>query len=148
MALIGTSNTILNASNRDTELVQTHLKEFSFRGLRANMTHDVYLDGVLTNWAVKPYGKDLGDSLVTDSAGNVTCYVLLEFYYSASYSYDTSLQQRNLLNNKNQDNNEVSYNTTNRVLEIKAPGSYARLNIPVRILVTAGDPNLITPHSH
>ena len=148
MALFPSSNTILNASNRDTQKSYTVLQKVRFTSLKPGTKHDLYIDGVLHNWSARPFGKNLGDDLITDDLGTISFQVLLEFYYSGSYSYDQNLHQVNILTGKNVEDNSKSYYTTTKLIEIKAPGSRGYMNIPMRILVSGGDPNTIEPHAH
>lgn len=51
---------------------------FKFVGLRPNTKHDLYMNGIIYNWAAKPYGKNLGDSIISDNNGRVSIDVFHE----------------------------------------------------------------------
>jgi len=91
--------------------------EISCLNMTPNTKYDVWLEGVLYNDKVKPFGKNLGDSIVSDSAGKVLFQLLLTVPYNEKYisgSVDSGIINKN------------------KVLELKDPaGNVSKTYIPM-----------------
>lgn len=59
--------------------------EISCLNMIPGTKYDVYLEGILYNDRVKPYGKNLGDSVVSDNMGRVIFQLMLHIPYNEKY---------------------------------------------------------------
>lgn len=71
-------------TNRTSAVVEPEYSNrytFAFKGLRPNTRHDLYLNNQLYNFAAIPFGKNIGDSIISDSNGTVKVVILAEDSY-------------------------------------------------------------------
>lgn len=73
-----TDSTIFDFTEPDRRK-NTKSFQLTVNGLRASTEYDVYLNGILSNFVIKPWGKDLGEKVLADSEGVGKFTVLSEF---------------------------------------------------------------------
>lgn len=150
MPLWSTSNSVFSDTISDTVRSKTFNIPATVAGLKPSTNFDFYLDGVLYNWAVKPYGANLGDQLKSDQFGKLQFNFLYDFQYEGNYAFDnlpTTPITGSQYNQQGPDT--LYYYTTTRFIELKGPGdAYASSYYPLRLLIIPSHVNNITSHSH
>jgi hypothetical protein len=149
MPLWSTSNVVFADTTQDTLRSKAFNVPISVTGLKPNTKYDFYLDSVLYTWACKPFGKNLGDNLVSDASGKLTFYFLYDFQYEGNYAFDdlpVTPQTGSQYNQQGTD--QYYYYKTNRFIELKGPGSYASAYFPLRLLIIPSHVNRIQSHAH
>jgi hypothetical protein len=150
MSIWATDPSVFDEKTLDTVRCNAHLICLKVNGLRPFTKHKFYIDGIDYSWACRQFGKNLGEDLISDGGGYIKFDVLGEFKYEGNYSFDnaTSDQTENAYNQSQQINKSTNFVKTYRFMELKAPDSYAFVNWPMRILVTAGHTNRSESHGH
>lgn len=145
-----TSNAVFNTSVADTARSKTFAVPATVNGLRPTTNFDFYLDGILFNWACKPWGGNLGDQLQSDIYGKLNFIFLYDFQYEGNYAFDSIPNTTTPASAYNQPGPDVyNYFTTTRFIELKGPGgAYASAYYPLRLLIIPDHINTIQSHSH
>ena len=139
-----TKSTDLTTQALHVNRVQTHMPLFRTTGLKPNTNHNVYLDGELYNFAVKPFGKDLGAACTSDSNGSLIFYMLYEVEYNRGQNFEFDITQSiNIDPTNNTENRVKNY----RLIEVKSAdgSSYAQFVMTVNLLLTAGPVRTLYP---
>lgn len=84
------------ALNLSSELLTTRTNKISrkkcfvidlyFVSMLSNTKYDVFLDGINVNAFCKPFGKNLGDSLISSSTGIISANLLMDIEYDNNYA--------------------------------------------------------------
>lgn len=119
-------------------------------GLKPNTKYDFYLDGIEFSWAAKPFGKRLGQDLVSDASGKLSFYFLYDFQYEGNYAFDNVPNTPATGSQYNQQGDDQPYYfTTQRFIELKgAGGAYASAYFPLRLLIIPSHTNRMESHAH
>lgn len=136
------SSLIPDASN-DTYQGKARRIILKTTGLKPLTKHDVYFDGILYNFATKPYGGNIGDPLISDNGGYIQFESLYEHPFEGSYSYEGIVDKSKL-----DGGSSSRFNKTYMFIELKGPDSYASFNYPKRIYVVSTHVNRQETHGH
>lgn len=147
MAIINGSNNSFGYSSSDTFRSKAKEWRASFVSLKPNTKHDFFINGIDYNWGARQYGKDLGDPLVSDAYGRLNVLYVFEIVYDGG----THILQETRKYDQSVTHDAPAGRPTNYVrslelLELKAPGSYASVNIPIDIIITPEHTNRIEGH--
>lgn len=149
MPLWSTSNTVFDNKTSDTLRSKAFNVPIDCTGLKPNTKYEFYLDSVLYSWCCKPWGKNLGDALVSDEEGKLSFYFLYDFQYEGNYAFDdlpVTPQTGAQYNQQGVD--QFYYFKTNRFVELKGPNSYASAYFPLRLLIIPSHVNRVEGHAH
>lgn len=117
-----------------------------FRGLKANTTYSLTINGVEYGFLAKPFGGDLGDPLVSNTSGQLVFSVLYEVPYEGSYSYDAlEFNNDKAVGVQTKPNN---YHQTVMTVSISDGTKTFSKMVPLKILVTPGHTNRSEYHGH
>jgi hypothetical protein len=138
MSLWTTSSDVFNDTASDTTRSKTFNIPISCAGLKPATKYVFYLDGVVYGWATKPFGKKLGDDLISGDDGTLRFTFLYDFQFKASYAFDNLPTTPSGGSQYNQNTIDTPfYMTTQRFLELKGTGgAYASTYFPLRTLIT------------
>jgi hypothetical protein len=149
MPVWATSNTVFDDTTTDTLRSKAFNIPIESGSLKPNTKYDFYLDSILYNWACKPWGKNLGDDLVSDDEGKLYFNFLYDFQYEGNYAFDNLPVTPVTGSQYNQQGaDQFYYFTTNRFLELKGAGSYVSAYFPLRLLIIPSHVNRIESHAH
>ena len=143
----GTSDSF-GFTNFDTFRTKNYDLPASFTGLKANTTYQIFLNGNDHGWATRQIGKNLGEPLISDQYGRLKIRYLFEITYDGgNYSFQQGSLENQAesfdLSNTKPKNYFISY----QFLELKAPGSYFSINVPIRMRLTSEHTNRIENHA-
>lgn len=141
MPISATSNTVFGITDLTVRSSVANRAEFSVFGLKPSTKHSVTIDGISMNWAIKPWGKDLGDDLISDASGRVRFLLLHELDRENAYALDSIILDGKTSKLSGNPKDGPNFHKTHHTMEISAPDSYASLNIPVKIMVVPGKTN-------
>jgi hypothetical protein len=149
MPLWNTTSDVFSDVTSDTVRSKTFNVPADVSGLKAKTNYDFYLDGVQYNWACKPFGRQLGDQLVSDPEGKLKFNFLYDFQYEGNYAFD-NLPATPVTGSQynQQETDSYYYFTTTRFIELKGANSYASAYFPLRLLIIPSHVNNITSHQH
>lgn len=151
MSLQATSNSYYQTLTLDPPITTNGLIRFDAWGMKPNTKYDIFVNDVDYGWATKPWGKNLGDQIVSDSNGKAVFFILTEIPFEASYAYDRVIADNNTVQSRNQQNNQLSsvnLNETVRTIQLIAPGSTITIKTRVIMWITLGHPNRSEHHTH
>lgn len=102
MPYIPRSNEVLTDSNRTVQSFEFS-QEHYFSALNPGTKYRIFMNDIDVSWAAKQYGKDLGDTLIADSNGNLRFRLLTEQpfespFFSENNQISYSAQQNTNLN--------------------------------------------------
>lgn len=113
----------LTTSAKSIKKVRCFPIELSCSDMTINTQYDVYMDGIKINAFCKPYGKNLGDPIISDMNGKAMVLLLLDIQYDANY-----------LTAQNTNN---GYYTQSKIIEFRDPtGRSSRIQLPINLKVT------------
>jgi hypothetical protein len=84
MTVWATSNTVLNDSQSFTK-VKSFAIPNTLVGLKASSPYDFFVNNINMNWAVQPFGGELGDQLISDTQGKLNFIWFFEQQYFHGY---------------------------------------------------------------
>jgi hypothetical protein len=120
--------------------------------MRPLTKYDILVNDIDYGWATKPWGKNLGDDIISDRNGKATVFILHEIPFEQSYTYDSFLNQTDsatqLRNQQTYQATTVNIQTTAKTIQFSAPNSLITVILPVRIWLTLGHPNRSDHHTH
>lgn len=150
MPLWSTSSDVYNDKTSDTARSKAFNIPVSCAGLKPGTKYQFYLDGVEFGWAVKPFGKKLGDDLVSDDNGVLQFNFLYDFQFEGNYAFDNLPTTPTTGSQYSAQSADTPYYfTTQRFLELKGTGgAYASSYFPLRLLITPAHANRIESHAH
>lgn len=140
-------STDINALSPDAsnDTFQTKARRLILKanGLKPLTKHDIYYDGILYNFATRPWGGNLGDALITDAKGFIQFESLYESPFEGTYSYEGTNDS-----NKFDGGSQSRFNKSYMFVELKGPDSYGSFNYPKRIYVVSAHVNRPQDHGH
>lgn len=150
MPLWSTSADVFNDKSSDTARSKTFNVPISCAGLKPATKFTFFLDGVEFGWAVKPFGKKLGDDLISADDGTLQFSFLYDFQFEGNYAFDNLPTTPSSGSQYNQNTVDTPYYfTTQRFIELKGTaGAYASAYFPLRLLITPAHTNRIESHAH
>ena len=74
--------------------------EIAAKGLYPITVYNVVLDGINVNAFIKPYGKNLGAPLISDSKGQIKALLLFNIDYNENFLTNNNVNQSVLNRNK------------------------------------------------
>jgi hypothetical protein len=112
-------------------------------GLKPFTKHDIYFDGILYNFATKPFGCNLGEPLITDERGFVKFESLYEHPFEGTYSYE------NINDLDKKDGGSTSrFVKTSMLIELRGNDSYGSFLYPKNIYVIPAHVTRPEDHGH
>ena len=149
MPLWSTTNAVFDDTTSDTARSKAFNVPIECMGLKPNTKYNFFLDGVDYSWAAKPWGKNLGEDLVSDNEGKLSFYFLYDFQYEGNYAFDNLPATPVTGTQYNQQgNDQFYYYSTQRFVELKGAGSYVSAYFPLRLLIIPSHVNVIQSHAH
>lgn len=113
----------LTTTTKRISKVRCFPMELSCADMPINTQYDVYMDGVKINAFVKPYGKNLGDPIISDANGKIVVLLLLDIPYDANYLTAQKTVE--------------GYYTQAKIIEFRDPsGRASKLQLPINLKVT------------
>jgi hypothetical protein len=150
MPLWTTSAEVFNDTTSDTVRSKAFNIPVQWKGLKPSTKYKFYLDGVELGFAVKPFGKKLGDDLISGADGTLSFSVLYDFQFEGNYAFDNLPTTPVTGAQYNQQSSDTPYYfTTQRFFELKGVGgAYASGYFPLRLLITPAHVNRLESHAH
>jgi hypothetical protein len=151
MTLQATSNDYFQTLTLDTPITTNEALRINVHGMRPLTEYNIMLNDIDYGWATRPWGKNLGDPIVSDRNGKVTVFILHEIPFEQSYSLDGIAMTTKKSQIRNQQNDTQPTNnmqTTAKVVQFVAPNSTVTIILPIRIWITLGHPNRSDHHGH
>ncbi len=84
------SNVSISTLASDTQRAGAMCYRMTFKGLRPNTKHKMYLENVDFSWACRTYGKNIGEDMISDENGDLIVFVYYEipFVKPADFEID------------------------------------------------------------
>jgi|SRR6185503_140700 hypothetical protein len=125
---------------------QTQMREVRIHavGLMANTTYQISIQDTDYGFATRQIGKRLGDSLVSNSSGQIDFFIYTEVPFNSQYGpvdgVSPAPARGGVLQTQNSPNN---YRQTTNLLTLSAPGSTLQFEIPATYYFVPTKPNQI-----
>lgn len=112
------SNTLLTTATKKVTKTKCFPVELYCTNMKPDTKYDFYCDGVLMNAFCKPFGKNLGDQIISDPNGKVQVLFLFNIEYNENFIINKVVEDGLL--------------TKSRVLEFVSPsGGSSKTYMPV-----------------